>query len=339
MLGYSKESIDRAKQIVFIVTGGIGRNLCATAVVRNIKAANPKKDIIVVCGFPELFIKNPNVYKVFHLNQPLYLYDDYFLKSESIVINVEPYQHPEYVYKRMHFTQAWCDMIGVPCDSILPEIFFTDMEKRLAQDYVKGFSKPLVLCQFDGGKVPNDKTDKERLIAKGAMYRRSIPEKIQQEIIDGLIERNYHPAVVAHENQFIPLKAEKIFFPVRAIVALIPFVKQVICIDSFLMHGSAVFKNQAIACWAGTSPITLGYDFQINLRRDACPTPECHRPNSYLFDVEPSGFQWECPYSDKCTDYESSTILDAFDKRVEGKKGTEAKDEILDGARPAAIPL
>jgi len=327
MLGVSQEALGKIKTFVLLVTGGIGRNICATAVVRNLKKAHPDKNIIVVCGVADIFLKNPNVYKVYNLNQPFYLFEDYFLNGSSMVINVEPYQHPEYLAKRMHFTKAWCELIGIPCEDIHPEIFFTDMEKSLALDYTKGFSKPLVLCQFEGGKVPNDKTNKERLVAKSAMYRRSIPEKVQQEITDGLIERNFIPAVVAHENQFIPLKAEKIFFSARAITALLPHIQNVICIDSFLLHGTAVFKKEAIVCWAGTSPEVLGYSFHKNLRRAVCPTPECHRPNSYLFDLEPNGFQWECPYNDKCTGYESSEILKAFDEKTESKKGVEIGTE------------
>jgi hypothetical protein len=197
------------------------------------------------------------------------------------------------------------------------------MEKSLAKDHLKKYAQPVVLCQFEGGKTPTEKSDKERIIARAGMYRRSLSEKCQTEIVEAIIERNYMPLVVAHENQFIPPKSERIFFPIRAILALIPNVKEVVCIDSFLMHGTALSKKKSIICWAGTNPDVLGYDFNVNLRRSVCETPECHRPNSYLFDVETSGYQWECPWNDKCTDYDSSEIVKAFDVITEGKKGDD----------------
>jgi hypothetical protein len=58
----------------------------------------------------------------------------------------------------------------------------------------------------------------------------------------------------------------------------------------------------------------LGYDCHINLRQNECETPECHRPNSFFFDLTTTG-QWECPYGDLCVEnYDQQDILDALAK-------------------------
>ena len=314
-------AIQDAKNIVFIVTGGIGRNIMATAVIRNLKKTYPDKRVIVIAGFPDIFLKNPHIHRLFGASNPVYFYEDYIKDSQSVVLNVEPYQHSDYIYKRKHFTECWAEMCGITLDSIYPEVFITNAELELAEAFMQRFDKDLVMCQFEGGKVPEGKEDEKRLIARNAMYRRAIPEKIQKEISDAIGLLNYRVGVVAHENQYAPAGADRISYPVRAMIALVPFAKQIVCVDSFLQHAAACFKKKAIVTWAGTSPVTLGYDCHVNLRRSVCDTPECHRPNSYLFDIEPSGYQWECPWSNRCTEYAASDVLTEFEKITESKHG------------------
>jgi hypothetical protein len=104
-------------------------------------------------------------------------------------------------------------------------------------------------------------------------------------------------------------------------LALIPHVAEVIAIDSFLQHGVAMFKKRSLVVWGGTSPDVLGYDQNVNMIRKACTTPMCHRPNSYLWDFDSTGFLWDCPYNDVCMDYTSEDILDQFDKMTGGRRG------------------
>jgi hypothetical protein len=251
---------------------------------------------------------------------PYYFYEDFIANSNSVVFNVEPYQHYDYIYKHRHFVECWCDLLGIECDSIYPEVFFSDTEKELAETYVKGFPKPLVLCQFEGGKIPQDRSTKQKLINKSAMYRRSLPQEVQQKVVDDLNVKGYSVGVVAHENQFVPGCSDRVFMPIRAILAIIPYVKGIIGIDSLLMHGTAIYQRKSVICWSGTNPKVLGYDFNVNLRREVCPTPECHRPNSYLLDIEPNNFQWECPHNDRCCDYSPKEIGEALDNLLKGEE-------------------
>ncbi len=320
-----KKSIQEADYLLLIVQGGIGRNIMTTAVVRSIKKAYPEKDIIVLSGSPEVFLKNPHVTRVISLKNPLFIYEDYIKNKKTVVINPEPYQYFDYVYRKKHFVECYCDMIGVPCDGIHPEMFFSDKEKKVAELHLNGFDKEMVLFQHSGGKNPKNKSEKEKIIAGASMYKRDLPKAVTQKIVDGIIARGYMVGSVQAENQFYPSSAEKIMFPIRAILALIPYVKAVIGIDSFLQHGSACFKKKSIVCWGGTNPKVLGYGDNINLTREVCDSPMCHRPNSYLFDLEITGFMWDCPHNDKCMDYKPETILEAFDKLTGGKCGEQRK--------------
>ena len=103
-------------------------------------------------------------------------------------------------------------------------------------------------------------------------------------------------------------------FPIRSIVALTKYVRGIITIDSFLQHGAAAFKKKSLVLWGGTSPKVLGYDCHTNLTREVCKTPFCHRPNSFLFDFEPTGFMWDCPENDLCMEFPVEQIVEEFEK-------------------------
>ena len=332
-----ERNLNEANRIVLVVQGGIGRNIQSTAVVKELKARFPGKHIAVVCGTPELFTKNPNISRLHNLAHPTHFFDDYIRDNTTAVINVEPYQHYDYIYKRKHFIQCWLDMIGMEETSEeipTPEIFYNQAEIEMAKDYLKKFDRRMILFQHQGGKIPEAKDKKSTLVAKSGMYRRSLPENVAQEITDGLIAKGYMVGSVGHPNQFLPRGAEQVNFPIRAICGIIPFVEGIITIDSFLLHGSACFKNRTptLAIWGGTSPAVLGYPWHTNMTRSVCDTPMCHRPNSYLWDFEETGFLWDCPHNDICMNYKASEILGAFYKMMEEENGPEEPDS---GPEPA----
>jgi len=313
------KDMEDAEQIALVVQGGIGRNIMATAVVRSIKAAYPEKDLTVVATCPDVFLKNPHIRRVVNVGNPLYFFEDYILESKTAVLNVEPYTAFNYVYGRKHFVECWCDLIGVPCTGVHPELYFTDNERSMARVYLEGFDRKMVLFQHNGGKKPDDRSEKAKITAKSAMYRRSLPEDVVTEITDALVERGFMVGSVGHDTQFHPSKAEIVNFPVRSILALLLHVPHVLCIDSFLYHGATALGKRTVCMWGGTNPKVLGYGEHRNLTRKACPTPMCHRPNSYLFDIQPTGFMWECQFDDRCMDYSSEEILKAFDEEAGGE--------------------
>jgi hypothetical protein len=308
-----KKLIENAKNLIFVVTGGIGRNIFSTAVIRNLKKAYPDKNIIVVAGCGDMFVNNPNIKRIYQFDKPVYLFEDFiFDNKDSIVLDFEPYRHPDYIANNRHIVECWCDLLEIPCDDIKGDLYFSDAELEMAKLYVEKQGKPFVLLQHVGGMNPPSNDKDQQLISKTTMYRRSLPEKVVQEVVDTLIKDGFKVGSVQLPNQFCPDKVEKVNFPLRSILALIPHVAGIIGIDSFLMHGCASFNKQALILWGGTSTDKLGYKLHKNLRRKECSTPECHRPNSYLFDIQNSGLLWNCPHNDKCMKYDAATIIDAF---------------------------
>lgn len=313
---------DKVKNIVLEVSGGIGRNISATAVVRAIKKAHPTKNIIVLAGAPEVFMYNPNVKRTFNFGNPLYFYED-FVNDENFIIKEEPYVHYDYLNKNKHLVECWCDILGVPCDGVSPDIYLIPSELASAEMHIKEVSKrnkdkPVMLFQWIGGKVPEKASDDmSTKQALAAMYKRSIPYDEACNIAKHL-NKDYTVAVVGHTNfPDIPL-TEKFFYPLRNTIALLKYCEGFVGIDSFLQHAAASIQiaKPGVVLWGGTSHKVLGYDIHSNIYNHGCPlnTP-CHRPNSYLFDITPTGGIWECPYGESCMNGFDKIVIDKFQKK------------------------
>ncbi len=279
-----------------------------------------------------MFLYNPNVKKVFNFANPLYFYEDYLTDDESFVIKYEPYIDYNYYAKKGHIIECWNKGLGLPTENREGDIFFLHNEMSAGKTQVAkltdGFKKELVLFQWTGGKAPEKATQESYQNSLMPMYKRSLPQETAQEIVDALKAKGYVVGVVGHPNYPELKGAEKIFAPIRSTLVLTKFAKGFIAIDSFLQHACACkqIDLKGVVVWGGTSPDKLGYEKHTNLRKNECPSPECHRPNSYLFDVQPHGAIWDCPHGTPClTNYTSKEIMKAFENTVEPKKKKKKK--------------
>ena len=66
-----------AQNVIFSIDGGLGKSIMATAVLKVIKKEYKKANIIVITGYPDVFIGNPNANKVLHHQQAVGLYKNY----------------------------------------------------------------------------------------------------------------------------------------------------------------------------------------------------------------------------------------------------------------------
>ena len=301
------------ENIVFIVGGGIGKNIMATTVVRNLKKQYPDKRIVVMCSFPDVFMHNPNVYRVFNFMNPLYFYEDFVLRSKSRVINLEPYYHYDYLYEKKHLAEVWCEMVGTGFDNIKPDIHLLPTEMDIARNFAAKIDKPIMLIQPFGGKNPVNKDPNEVNKAMREMFRRNISTKSVKETVTKMKD-DYHILLAKFPNQPEIEGAQSLTIPLRQLFALIPHANKLLLIDSFMQHAAAAFEKKAVVCWGGTSPEALGYKSHNNLTKEVCDNPFCHRPNSFLFDRQPQGATWDCPYGVKCLDYSADEMLKALDK-------------------------
>lgn len=328
MMDLNRIKDSRVKNIIFISEGGLGKVIASTAVVKRLSEEFPDKKIIVVAGYPDIFQYNPRVHKVFRFDNPLYFYDDY-IHPESFIIKAEPYTDNRYIFDAEHLIEVWCKQIGIEPNGAQPELFFLDNEIEAAKIYIDKLTgngkKKFILFQWVGGLVPKDKSREGFFDVVSRMHRRSLPQSVAQKLANKLIARDYIVGVVQHDH-FPDLQGvERISFPIRSVIALLKFSDGFIGMDSFLQHASAAMGVKGLVVWGGTNPAKLGYQHNKNLTRSVCPTPFCHRPDSYIFDSNNVNGMWNCPHNAKCMDYDADEIIDAFEKEFdkEPKKAEE----------------
>lgn len=315
---------DDVKNIIFVAEGGIGRAIASTAIVAKIKQAHPDKRIIVVTGYPDIFLYNPHVFKVFNFGNPLYFYDDYVTK-ESYLMHVEPYRHHGYLHGERHLIDVWCEMLGLDPTDAKPELYFLKKEEEAGKLYVDKLTengkKKFVLFQWVGGIIPKEKNAPTVLDSLGRMHKRSLPQNVAQKIVNKLVTRKLAVGIVQHENFPDLDEAERVCYPIRNVLVLLKYSQGFIGIDSFIQHAARAMNVPGVVCWGGTNPSRLGYPMHKNLNKTACSSPNCHRPNSYIFDANPSGFIWNCPFDEVCMNYDADEIIAAYEELTNGKKG------------------
>jgi len=297
----------KAENVLFIVDGGIGKNIMSTVPIRGIKQKYPDKKLLVVCGYPDVFANNPKVHRAYSFANTSFLYDDFIAGGKAIVLKTEPYHHNDYINGSRHLVDVWCEQLGVPFESPKPELYFTSKEKREAKRFAESKRKPLFFVQFEGGAPPQP----NKMVPK--MFVRSLRRETAQEVVNRM-KKKYHPMLLKAATQQDLDGAENVSYPMRLSMSLFAEGAKFLLIDSMFQHVAAAMDKKAVVCWCATSPDRLGYKSHQNIRMSDCPTPECHRPNSFLFDRDGTQQPWSCPHDESCTDHDAKMILDKLRK-------------------------
>ena len=98
--------------VIFSINGGIGKCIAATAVCSVIKKKYPNDDLIVVSGYPEVFINNQNVKKTFAFGNLSYFYQDYIENKEVKAFLQDPYLTTDYIKESKHLIQITRTIFG-----------------------------------------------------------------------------------------------------------------------------------------------------------------------------------------------------------------------------------
>ena len=294
------------ENIVFIVSDGIGKNIMATAPLRGIRQKYPDSKITIVASHPEVFRGNPHVDEIYAMQATPNFYENH---KDAMVLCAQPYYHPDYISKKKHLIDCWCEQLDIPCDGEGPEIFLNKLEKEKGLDFIRSKNRPVLAIQWQGGASP--KVAQDGSIVTPKMFVRGLHSKVVQNIIATLQEK-YHILCLEYSNQPHIMGAEPFYTNLRDTFSVINSANKLLCIDSFAMHAAKGMGKDSVVCWAGTNPNILGYKSNINIRMNECPDPECGRPNSFLLDVDFKNEPWVCPYGELCTRHDEQDILDAL---------------------------
>jgi len=295
--------MNREYTVVFI-EGGLGKVVAATAAIRNLKKAYPEKKLIVVSGYPEVFDRNPHVFRTFGFNQHKYLYNDYV--KNGTIFERDPYHMDTYRFDECHLAQAFCDGWGIEFDGDpKPEIYLDDAVISVTRNELiplKEDGLPLIVVQYLG-RSPVDQQSKT-YIPTG---RENLP--LFEEVMNKLCGKVRMMVMKTPEEP--TLKVAKNTVILNNAVHFSRWFGYMYNADGFLSidscshHIAAAFNKPGVAVWGRTSEKNLGYAGQTNVL-GTCED----RPCGGFMKVPAPG--WECSHGFKCIkSVKADQIVDA----------------------------
>lgn len=276
------------KFIIFHIDGGIGKNIIATAVIRSIVHSYPDRKIIITTAYPEVFVNNPNVYRVYKFNHLPYFYEDYIENKNSIILRSEPYFSEDFFYERKHLAEIWCDLFKIECITTKPEIFITQREYTYVANSLKKDGPILLIHPFGGAENQN----------YSYSWSRDLPPNFAQELVNELKPHFSKVLQIGRENQPSLQNTIKVTDNLRNLFCYIGMSDKIIGIDSFVQHAAAAINKKATVGWISNSPKVFGYPIHQNITPNGLKSFR-HKIDSYFQPDDWSGSRfYECPYDD-----------------------------------------
>ena len=285
--------------IIFQINGGIGKCVVATAVCEAIKKQYPDSKLIVVSGYADVFLNNPNVYRAFTFGSFSYFYEEYLENQDFKLLAQDPYLETKHVQQNEHLIETWCKLFGLKYSNEQPKIYLTQREINFFKDKFNS-DKPILLMQPNGGGDSNLKYS----------WARDIPFKLVNEIIEEFREK-YNVVHIKREDQISYENTYPISDTFRALCVLISMSSKRLFMDSFAQHVAAGMDLPATVLWITNKPEVFGY----NLNNNIISNPFTVKPelrNAYLGKFNIGGDLLEFPYNNENEIFNTQDIIDSI---------------------------
>lgn len=300
---------------IFQIDGGIGKNIMGSAVLRNIAKSHIDNKNVVVCSYPEVFLHNPNVYRLFKTGVTPYFYDDYIKNKNSNIFKFDPYNSPEHVNKSAHLIKAWCNTFKINTDYTIPELYFNKIEDRDLSVLIQRFSpyKPYIIVQINGGfgvgenKVP-------------LHWYRDVPPYYYQQIVNKFLDKfNFvllkAPHQIDIQNTIVPnLTLRETFNLMRGAAGAI-------CMDSMVQHAMAALGKPSLVSWIGNSPDVFGYSIHKNIKSNFEFKEENFEGYIEPYSIQSEGYQCPSNYTPESL-FSMDELFTAFEELFVSKESS-----------------
>lgn len=287
--------------IIFQINGGIGKVIAGTAICASIKSQYPDAKLIVVSGYPDVFLGNPNVDRAYAFGQQAYFYKEYVENQEIMMFAHDPYLEAKNIKQEEHLIETWCKLYNLPVFSNKGELYLTQREvdffsKKFVSD------KPILLMQTNGGAEAEQKYS----------WARDIPSYVVQNVIHEFKDQ-YNIVHIKREDQIGYDGTFAVSDTFRALLVLIKISHKRLFMDSFAQHAAASLNihKPSTVLWIANSPKVFGYDLHTNI----IANPETHQPelrNSYLSKYNIAGDPLEFPYNEESEIFDVDTIIESL---------------------------
>ena len=270
--------------IIFQINGGIGKVIAGTAICASIKAQYPDAKLIVVSGYPDVFLGNKNVDRTYAFGQQAYFYKEYIENQEVMLFAHDPYLEAKHIKQEEHLIETWCKLYGLPVTKTVGELFLTQREidffsKKFVSD------KPIFLMQTNGGAETDQKYS----------WARDIPSYVVENVIYHFKDE-YNIVHIRRDDQPQYEGTFGVSDTFRALLVLIQLSDKRLLMDSFGQHAAAALDKPSTVLWICNKPNVFGYDMHTNIEANPeTATPELR--NSYLNKYNIGGDPLEFPYA------------------------------------------
>ena len=286
--------------IIFDISGGLGKNILSTAVLKAIKTQYPKAKVIVLTSYPDAFIGNPNVNKVIIHGTTTSIYKDYIENKEAKIFITDPYTTSDYLTESKHLIEIWCNLFGITYNGELPELFISKTETEYFAPFYQ-LDKPIMVIQPNGGA--QDQPLKYS-------WTRDIPTPVINDVIQHY-KKDYAIVHIKREDQIMYDDTIGALDSFRSIAVLLSLSQRRLLIDSSAMHIATALNLPAVTCWIGTSPKVFGYEMHNNIEANA-PDKELNLDHPYLQRLPLFEDISRCPYTELSNIFNSADIIKAL---------------------------
>ena len=249
--------------IVFEVSGGIGKNIAATVIVELIKKKYPNSNLTVLASNTEIFQFIPYIDELDNIKNRQFYIDKGHDYDKVMVL--DPYHHSDMITKKKHLIEVWASLYDLDYNDEKPNLYLPDEVYAECQAFEKFEKiKPIMVLHPNGG------TETELY---NYNWSRDIPANIVNKIVEKYKDEYdiYH---VKGPNQRISYDNTIVADgDMISIVKLLLKSDKRIFIDSFAQHMAAALNLPSTVCWVTTSPNEFGYEFHNNIIRNEYEIP------------------------------------------------------------------
>ena len=288
-------------KIILQVNGGIGKSVAATAVCCAIKKQYPDSELIVITGYPEVFMGNRKVSMTLGHNELNYFYKNHLEdRPDTLLFMHDPYLETDFIQRRGHLIEVWCRMFGIPYNGELPELVVNHKERT---SYSKMFEspKPILVLQTNGG-MPNQ-TDKYS-------WPRDLPFATAQQVVNAYLP-THNVVQIRRKDQPTLQNVYPVEAGFRQLLVLLTMSDKRLFIDSFAQHAAAALGLPSVVCWIANVPSQFGYELHTNIISNP-PTLEPELRHSVLAKYNTNGPETEFPYNNEDEIFDVDKIIAAL---------------------------
>ena len=206
--------------------------IMATAVIASYKRQFPDAKVVVVSGYPEVFVNNPYVYKNFPF-ATTDLWKNYYGNPDWKVSAHDPYMEESWIKNSpTHLIEVWCKMLGVDPVQKTPLLYFSGPELDELNAMIK-VDKPLMVVQSTGGAH-----------AAARSWTRNPPMSEFNDYLAQYMETHFVLHLAVPETPLLSNVHQRVDnLNRRQAMALIYYASAFVGIDSFGQHARAANEN------------------------------------------------------------------------------------------------